>query len=514
MTKLRIKLFFKFHRQTIKFNKTLCFGILALTAGSIFEISVQAAMIDVDKSPQLELGFESEFKSGLTPDFYGDQLEKWVYKSHTKPIKNVDVNTIAHQGFVLLQLGKNEEGIKFLQLAWDKAPEYRQLGIMIGFTHLKAREFKQALIVAKKLQSQYSNTPEGYVLAGFAYTGLKQHDQAKAAYQEALKINPRAPDASNQLAAYARAEKEFEQAKVLLEEVLIDYPNQKQTLKQLAEVEYKLGNHQKTVEILQKAGAAYPEDISLQVKLAQLYLALGNQQKALQISEKALKKFPDNALLLLMKGVAQLNDNRAESAIKTFEATIKISPQTFEAHYYLAKCYEQLKQYEMALKSIDNALILDSEHAGSLFLKARLLAKSGQLDEAEIQLNELAKTNKSNMDVKELQGKLALAKNQPEKAINFYQQVVKVRETNALIVQLAKAQFQAGKQKDALVTMTTWLQKFPDDVLTRVMLAEMLYMLDRFDDALVEAEKAAVKHPDNQRVLQVKKAIQAKLNTQ
>jgi len=422
--------------------------------------------------------FESQQKGGYKPSVPISDLMNTLQANLNQ------ANELVKSGLASFEAGDKDKALSDLERAWSIDPQLEIAGIMVAYIHIQAQRFNEALEAAKKLQTNHPNKPSGYNLAGIAYAGLKQQEQSKSSFQSAFKINPGNLDAGSNLAAYLVSEGKVNQAIDLLNAVLDHNPEHLRTTQWLAELEYNSQHYEKAVSLLQRAIDKHQEEMEPYILLARVYLARKEPQKALSLAEKALKKFPDNTQFLGLVGMAQLKMGRPTDAVTAFTSAVNISPKEVSPHYNLAIAYEQLKQLAPATKEVKIALELDPENVPAQFLHARLLAKSGEIQAAQEILKKLSVSNPKSADIKELEGQIALAQNNPVAAVTLYKEAVKDRENNFLSIQLATAQMLAGEKNAGEATLRDWLNKYPNDILTRSSLADLLISQEKFDESL------------------------------
>ena len=97
----------------------------------------------------------------------------------------------------------------------------------------------------------------------------------------------------------------------------------------------------------------------------------------------------------------------------------------------------------------------------------------------------------------ELEGSIALARNEPEKAIALFQQALQGKRTTILTLRMAAAQSRAGQGDKALATLEEWIAEVPDDVLARMTLGNGYLEQGRLADAQVQFAAVVEKYPNN-----------------
>lgn len=475
-------------------KKSRISGFVILIALSLYALPIKAARLDLYK------GFDSE-SFVKEREFDGNQIFNQIEenlenleKSKKEGSSQQLAMKLAIRGMTNYHNGDNKQAIKDLSRAWEMIPNLGQAGAIITLIHLKEKEYDQAIVVAKRLQTTH---PIGFTLAGAAYARKGEHDNAKLAFNKAIELRPQDKNAIFSLASYAIGEGDFEKARSLYNDLLNFDTGNLQVLLKLSDLEFKTGHPEQAVTILEEAMDKNPDSLHPRFLLAKYYLEAGNAQKTLAITEPALEQFSDNVALLELIGVARMKTGASEEAVVVLTEATQASPKTISPHYNLAKAYEQLNQYDRAIEEINLALKLDSGHTLSLFLYARLLAQNGQLDDAKNLLQKLTVSYPNSPDVKELEGKIALVQNRYIDAIALFQNALKGKESSFLTMQLAVALFKAGKNDAAYTTLRNWLDKYPKDILIRSTLANALLTHGLFNEAQQQTNKIIRMQPDN-----------------
>lgn len=460
-------------------------GLILIVHSSFFLVPVEAA--NYSNTQGTSIAIDDKFFSWESGEVFSEgelessiqTLKKFISKSN--PQKNA-VN-LAYSGLLYLQRGNIQQGLSELEQAWEIDPKLPIAGIMITTTHLKIKEYREALESAKKLQVNLPKESAGYTLAGLAHAGLNDPKRSRAAFQKALEVNQDDIDASANLATLAIKEEDFDQARSIYKETLIRRPGHLRTMMQLARLESISGQTEKAILLLKEAVNKYPETLQPRLFLAQMFLTIGDSQNALDVTEPVSEKYQKVAALLELIGIARMRSGLPLKAISVLESASQESPKTASLQYNLALAYEQLKEKDKAIQKIKKALKLDPDHAPSKFLYARLMAKKGQMESALNLLHELEKSYSGSPEISELEGRIAMAKNQPEKAIGLFKKALSRRETNNILIQLALAQMLTKQTNASYATLRNWLKRFPLDILTRSTLADMLLGNGQNDDA-------------------------------
>lgn len=382
--------------------------------------------------------------------------------------ENKKVQNLVSTGLAQLKRGEKKLGLKNLSEAWEMDKSFAIAGLMVGLEHIQNKDYKQALKVAKTLQENskkyYPDDPAGYTLAGIAYAALNNHKQAKENFEKALSIQADDYNANKNLAVYAVGEKEFDKAIMHFNKILLKRP--------------------KSVPIL--------------VLLARTYLLAGDFSNAITIAERGLKQGSNESQFKLIIGVSKLKSGDPAAAVSILESIVQTdSSADVMLNYNLALAYEQLREYDKAVKVTETALNLAPKQSELKFLYARLMAQSGNLELAQSMLKELSLAHPGSASVKELQARIEMLMNNPEVAVKLYKEVLKKWNNNFITINLALAEIQTGDTEAAFLTLQTWLHDYPDDRLTRSVLADALLTNGFLNEAELQYEKLLAIQPDN-----------------
>lgn len=427
----------------------------------------------------------------------GDFRSGAKYLERAAALQPLQASILSQLGYARLLQGEAELGVEDLKRAIELDSKLESPKLALIVAQMRTGDFAKALESVKQFQQKHPESPHGFTLEGGVYWAKGDTDQAKTLFRKALDIKPGDPNASQNLAKLALNEGDQAQARTVYENTLKHYPGDRNTLIRLIELEAQSGNAEKVVTILEEAVDNNPNTLETHLWLSKAYIDKGNPVKALNTAKPLLEKYPKDHRLLEIVGRAQLDTGRPSDAVTSFKDWAEVQSEASLPHFYLAKAYERLGKTTLARQEIDTALKFNPGHSAARFIKARLLARAGQLVDSKRLLKELSTLNTDSSFVKELEGQIALAENQPQQAINFFKKALEMRQTNFITINLATAQMMVGEQENGFETLREWLVKYPEDITTRNFLANWLLMLDRINEARQEYVKILRMTPDS-----------------
>lgn len=412
-----------------------------------------------------------------------------------------EAKVIARKGIDSINNGKKKEGIEDLNRAWKIDPELYEAGVMIAFTYLQEKEYDKARSVVEELQNRWPKRVEGFNLGGVVYAALGQHDKAKAAFMKSNEVQPGNQDANINLANYAYQEGSIDQAKKILESALTYNHGNLKLLLQLSELEAYSGNDKHATDLLNQAVEANPQAPEPRVILGRYFLSVNKPQETLKIIEPILEQYAKASQVIELTGRSELMTGKLKDAAQSFVKWIDVEPKAALPHFYRAQALDGQKLLPDAIKELDNALKLDPKHAPSILAKAKILTIQEKFSDARELLGELEKSYPGNPSVAEQEGKIAILTNEPKAAVSYFETAFRKLETNYLALQLANAQIRAGDKDKGMETLRNWLEKYPNDLLSRTTLADFQLADGDLDKALQNYSEVLRLNSDNIGVL-------------
>jgi len=406
----------------------------------------------------------------------------------------------ARLGARRLSAGDVEQGLIDLEQAFEADPELTDAAVALITTHMRAGDFERALDAARTFRERHPDNSDAHTLMAMVYLATGQGDAARAALEHAREINPGDRNAADILGRLAVRDEDWEAARAAYAGALEHRPGDERLLLALARIEALAGRPREGLAHLEAAVEANPESLPARLALSRVYLSVNRPADALRTVSAVAGAHPDHAALLEVLGNAHLMLGRTEQAIATFRALVEAQPEAPVAHRYLAEAYEASGDVRAAMRSLDEALRLAPDDPQARFARARLLAAAGEVDQAEAMLASLSEAYPDSAEIPILRGDLALAAGRPEQAESAFRRALELEETNINLTRLALAQIAAGDADRAERTMTDWLERYPEDLRTRMILADLYMAREDYREAAAQYQAVLDDHPDSRLV--------------
>lgn len=177
------------------------------------------------------------------------------------------------------------------------------------------------------------------------------------------------------------------------------------------------GKYREAIEIYNEIIDLNPENIIVLNNIGVCYLALGNPDKAIEFFKRVIKISPKDSDVYFNIGKAFFISDRLKDALKAykiaekyrpkdmdivknlgiihlklgeigaarinFEFLLRESPKNWEAYFWLAKCYEGMKDFKKAILYLKKAKEYNITNAHIPFEIAKLEEKTGDIKSAE-----------------------------------------------------------------------------------------------------------------------------------
>ena len=282
--------------------------------------------------------------------------------------------------------------------------------VQAGMDAIQAGNFDKAKQHLLKARADKPDDPQAAYYLGVALENLGDAAGAQAAYQDALKLDPKLVEASVNLSAmYLDANKAVE-ALAIVEGALKGAPKDPRLLMNHALSLEAAGQMDKALDAYAAAVAAAPDNIALAVAYGQVLAAGGKKDEALtqlrktlaQATEidvlagmgdafgklgsfkdcvaafdKAIKK-SEKPVLFVRRGVCrhELKDDAGAQA--DYEKSVKLDPKFAPGHFYLGQHFRALGKKKEAIAALKKAAELGGDKGVGAAAKKALAALQGK----------------------------------------------------------------------------------------------------------------------------------------
>jgi len=400
-------------------------------------------------------------------------------------------------GLGLVAAGDVDAGIEQLKKAKELNPESEDADIKIVLVYLNHDELDKALNAALAYRKERPKSISAHVLLGTVYMARGDSENAGKVFTEALQIEPGNVTANGGMAAIAVYAGKLDEAKRYYQDALEKHPDNLGTLMNLAKLENSQSDGKAMEATLQQAIKTNPQAPQPRVMLAQYYLQSGDANKALTVLAEVRAAQMNNPAYLSLLGDAELATGNTADALNDMNALTKLAPNNADAHFLLARAMAASKDINGYRAELEKSVALDKTHRSARIALARLFLQQGDTKDAAAHIKVLKQQAKGDQQILTLEGDLARATGDLDKAIGLYQQAYDSFGNNLNLLRLEDAQWTAGHRDAAVGLLQDWVKKYPEDALTALELASRYMALGRADDAIATYTKIVDYAPRN-----------------
>lgn len=386
--------------------------------------------------------------------------------------------------------------------------------------------------VLEALAAKHPTQASVYFVQALLASDMKNKSLAESKIEQALRLQPdwdKALILQAQLALYSE---DYVRAEALLRNASAKYPENDKFKKLLAQVLIKSGKYEEAGDVFEALIAANPKDTESRFSLALVHLQLDRDSKAEDTFKDLLEDSEWRNQASFYLGKIEEKRSNSENAIIWFDK-VNEGPFEFEAAVTAisllakdkqfdkagerlkslsakfpkqksrillieAELYSQQKQYGKAFDLLTNELAKNPDQEDLLYSRALMADRMDKLDVMEADLEKILAKSPDNAEALNALGyALADKTTRYTEAEGYLLHAMRVKPDEAVILDsYGWLKYKMGNLQSALSFLQRAYDKQPENEIA-AHLAEVLWALDRKDDARKLYEKAIDEAPDD-----------------
>ncbi len=354
---------------------------------------------------------------------------------------------IYQQGLMSLFSG-DDSSITLFKKALDKSPDLNAASLMLVMKLVEKKEYKEALDVAIKLEEK---KPEfAYGLMGGIYNAQGDLKTAKMYFQKILKLNKQNIVALFNLAKVSQAENNFKQSINIFQQI-IEIDNQHiPSLLEMLKLADKQSLQTEVEQFFESRALTNRENVTSVIALAEYYLIKNNVEKAKNLIQQSLVRIPNTKKLLMEEAKIEILLKNYDLALISIDKALVIDDENSVAHAARANLLLLKGDLLGAIKEQEVAVILNKNSFNLKLQLAFLYLKNNQIKAAKNVEKELFQNNKNNIAYNELQGKVAFIEKDYSKALAKLTPVYENKPSDGILLLLVTSLHNLDKTSEAL----------------------------------------------------------------
>jgi Tfp pilus assembly protein PilF len=257
------------------------------------------------------------------------------------------------QGMLLEDTGHGQEALLSYEKAFKLAPNDAELLLKVGVLQLVRGNTNQAItLLMQRLKSHPEDEESLYYLAQ-AYHLKGEDNLALKTIREAIKVDPNSAEISQKYGELLCSSGDNEAALRWLTKARHSDPTLQRINFDLAVASYNNMDLNNAAIYSAKQTELQPNDLDAFVLLASVKVKLSQWQEAEAILHHILTIREDDASFLLTLGHCQLELKQYQVAVDTLERSLQLDPTQVLGHFYLSRAFRALGRESEAQHEAD-----------------------------------------------------------------------------------------------------------------------------------------------------------------
>jgi len=330
--------------------------------------------------------------------------------------------------------------------------------------HLRKGDTDAALKALAALDSKRPNDPTRHVLRGQILIGKKDMQQARTAFEDALKLSPGLMTAVNALVALDLREQKPEDARKRFDDLIKAQPTNAQAMLGSAALNARLGSPRSDIRnLIEAAVKAAPASQEARIALIAHHFDARDFDAALTAAQAANTDMPDNVDLLELLARCQMRKNEASQALTSYGKVAQLLPRSPRGPIGMAEVYIQTGDYDSAQKSIQRALQLSPGNPESRAQAIIVAMRKSQPAQALEIARSMQRDQPTDSKGWVLEGEIEASQARWDLAAAAYKQALNKADSGAAHLKYYGALARGGKLAEAEAFAAGWVKSHPQD---------------------------------------------------
>ena len=369
-------------------------------------------------------------------------------------------------GVVQLRMGDSASAERSLRQSRDNGFDPRAIAPLLAQTYMAQGKFRELLRDFPPDSAPSDQRGGLLVMRGTAHLQLGEIDPAFDAFTEAERAAPTAVEPLISTARVLIARRDFAGAEARIDRALALNAKSPEALVVKAQLLNLRGDRRNALSALDSAVLQAPAMLAARLERANLLVALGDDAKAREDVDTVLRMEPRSAGAIYLQAVlaARARDFRtADAALGQIQTMLQRFPR---GYYFLGVVKFNLGQAEQAIEAATKFLQRNPDDLDGIKLLARITGATQRPAEAiEIITKALAAGAKPDAELLDLLGRVYAQDGQRQKALDTYEQAVKLAPDNPdIVTRLAAIKLGMGDAAGAARDLETSLALAPRKV--------------------------------------------------
>lgn len=368
-------------------------------------------------------------------------------------------------GISLLQRGQTSTGLTELESAYKQDATQTQAALALINLYMQSGQVAKALPLAEALIKQQPANPEFFNLLGRVKGQAGKLVEARAAFEQAVKLNGSWLQPKLNLARLEIAGKAYEAAGKRLSAILeIDKKNV-EAMFEMFVLSERSGRESDAQRWLEKAiDDAGQNDLRYGIALSEFHLRHNRPGPALETIKTIWARAPEDLATLLPYAKAQLANANIPGAKVTLARATKVAELDPAIQVQIALLQMAANNVAGAALSLEKALSKAPEFLPAQAMMTDVELRLGDPAKAEKRAREIVTKNPKRAIGYSLMGDVAMAQGKSAAALAAYQQAHQLEPSSETLLRLFRLPDTKDGGKASLQLAANWMKSHPQDV--------------------------------------------------
>ena len=379
-------------------------------------------------------------------------------------LKKTDDNDMrALLGRSLVGAGKFGSGAAELEAVLKKDPNQIAAGVTLTGLYIASDQGTKAATVADALFKRQPKSPGLANLLGTALTAKGDADNARKAFEEALKLDASFLEPQINLARLDIDQKALDAALKRLNTVLAKDEKNMEAAMEVARLFSARSKPEESLRWLQRADDHSGPRLQAGMQMVEFHLARNRPDLAREPLKRLQSRAPESLVVLLLQARVQLANKESADAKSTLTRAATLAAYDAAALVQIANLQLSGGNPAGAAHALDKALVVRADHLGARAVRADVFLMQGEPAKAEqLARSVLASDPKLGLG-HSLLGDVARYRKQMPAAIEAYRKAHQLDQSNASLLRLFSS-LESTKPESALALVEQWLKTRSSDV--------------------------------------------------
>jgi putative PEP-CTERM system TPR-repeat lipoprotein len=394
-----------------------------------------------------------------------------------------DVGVQTRLATVRMGMGQPGAAMDDLEHTLELAPKLPAVGEALFFAALATGDMDKAADALAKVRAAEGDTPIVANLGGLLQLSNLNIEDARKTFATIAKDHPDFTPAQINLARVMAMQGDSPGAEKVLGDILAKHPTAQPALTMLASDYAQSNRLPDAIALLEHAHAATPDDAKITDGLGDLYIRSANAQKALDLTTQIKGPAASSNEILSLKASAELALGQKDQARDAYSQILKQDPALLAVRRRLTSLLVDAGDFDNARNLVKAGIAASPRNYQLLLDYVMIDLKASGVDAALATTDQLVSQDRDYTAARALKGDVFLAANRPEDAVKAYTDALAASPSTMLISRLVGAQLRSGHRDAAEQTLTSWLDKHPDDLVALEQAAELNIAATKWDAA-------------------------------